>query len=142
MKKTAIILLFLLTAALLSAFSFSQVASPLYDNIKQQTISGLAGLFTGKVQIESAGGPLIGRIVFNGVKIGDEVTADRVIVSFNPAKLLWTKGDIISAITSIRVVNGWPGSYAAATGISTPSISWNCRTGRAGENRRSRPKFT
>ncbi|MFA4967084.1 MAG: DUF748 domain-containing protein, partial [Candidatus Margulisiibacteriota bacterium] len=105
-KKYAIILILPLMVPFLSGFSFSQFTDPLYENVKQQAVQSFSDLFSNKVEIGSAGGRLIGQIILNDVKIGNDIKAKKIVINFSPIKYAMAKGDVVPAITSIKVFNG------------------------------------
>jgi len=103
MKKYLILFFIVLFC---SGFSFSDLADPVYQNIKQQAISSFSDLFSGKVEIGSAGGIIVGQINLYDVKIGKELKAQRVVIYFNPVNYLAAGGDVVPAITGINVYGG------------------------------------
>ena len=101
-----LIVLILLSVLLVSGFSFSEMTAPLYENVKAQALSSFRSMFSEEVEIKEASGIIVGQIVLKGVKIGKDVEAEQVIINYNPLRYLAKKGDIVPAITSIKIKRG------------------------------------
>jgi len=99
-------LLLLLVIFFCCGFSFSDLTAPLYENVRQQALASFRDLFAGEVKIGRAGGALLGRIVLKEVTIGEDLKADQVIIDFNPLKFLTNRGDVVPAISVIKVIGG------------------------------------
>ncbi len=110
MKKVITIFILLASAFFISGFTFSSMVSPLtgpvYQNIKEQAVASFSGMFSGKVTIGSAGGVVIGQIVLRDVRIGSDIRAQKIVIDFNPIEYAKAKGDVVPAITTIRVIGG------------------------------------
>lgn len=102
-KKTIKILLFIIIGVLLSGFSFKDLSSPLYDNIKEQANTALKELFHRDVKIREVSGRVIGQIVLHGVEITPDLKAEIVKINFNPIKFAQNNGNMVPAITSIDI---------------------------------------
>jgi len=101
-----IFLFFLLGMLLYSGFSYANLLDPLYENVREQAVASFRDLFSGQVIIGRAGLGLTGQVLLYDVKIGEDLIAPQVIINFNPLKYLARRGDIVPAITSIKVING------------------------------------
>ena len=101
------IFLFLLLGLLLySGFSYANLLDPLYENVREQAVASFRDIFSGKVIIGRAGLGLTGQVLLYDVKIGEDLEAPQVIINFNPLKYLARRGDMVPAITSIKVISG------------------------------------
>jgi hypothetical protein len=99
-------LLLLVVILFCCAFSFSDLTDPLYEGVRQQALASFRDLFAEEVKIEKAGGILLGQIVLQGVTIGPDLSAEKVTIDVNPVKFLMNRGDVVPAISIIKVVNG------------------------------------
>ncbi|MDD5594363.1 MAG: hypothetical protein PHG97_06465, partial [Candidatus Margulisbacteria bacterium] len=106
MKKFAPLILLLTVVLFSSGFSLKEWRSSLYDSIKKQAEGEFSALFQRRVAIESAGGLIIGRIDLNNFTVPGIGRADQVILTYNPIKYAFAKGDMVPALTKITVVNG------------------------------------
>ncbi|MBN3032550.1 MAG: translocation/assembly module TamB domain-containing protein [Candidatus Saganbacteria bacterium] len=90
-----------------SGFSLKEWRSSLYDTVRTQAVGSFSSLFNRSVSIESASGPLVGRIELNQVTIAGLGRADKIVLNYNPVRLALAKGDMVAALTRITVVGGF-----------------------------------
>ncbi|MGB9613749.1 MAG: DUF748 domain-containing protein, partial [Candidatus Margulisiibacteriota bacterium] len=88
------------------AFSFTKWKDTLYQGIKNEAEKSFSELFQQKVSIKKVGGILIGQIVLEEINLPSLGQLPKVVLTFNPFKYAYYRGDIIPALTKITVFNG------------------------------------
>jgi len=106
MKKLPLVLLLLIVSLFASAFSVKEWKGALYDRIKSDAEKSFSDLFQRHVTIQSAGGIIVGQIILKEVSIPEIGRVPKLILSFNPLKFVYTKGDIVASLTKITLVDG------------------------------------
>jgi len=106
MKKLAFIFLLLAISLFTSAFSVKEWKDTVYGRIKSDAEKSFSDLFQRRVTIQSAGGILVGQIILKEVSIPEIGRVPKLILSFNPLKFVYTKGDIVASLTKITLVDG------------------------------------
>lgn len=106
MKRAGLVVLLLTLVGLTCGFSLRGWGRPIYDGIKGEAEKSFSAMFNAPVKIESAGGIIIGRIELNGVTISGLGRAEQIILTYNPLKYAFKKGDMVPALTKLTVVNG------------------------------------
>lgn len=89
-----------------SGFSFRDWKDSLNNQVKAEAEKSFSDLFHRKVTIQSAGGRIIGQIDLHQMSVPGLGRAEKVILSYNPIKYAWARGDMVPALSKITVVNG------------------------------------
>ncbi|MFA4844126.1 MAG: translocation/assembly module TamB domain-containing protein [Candidatus Margulisiibacteriota bacterium] len=106
MKRAGLLSLLLVLVGLTCGFSVKDWGRSVYDGIKTEAEKSFSAMFNTPVKIESAGGIIVGRIELNGVTISGLGRAEQIVLTYNPLKYAFYKGDMVPALTKLTVVNG------------------------------------
>ncbi|MDD4179024.1 MAG: DUF748 domain-containing protein, partial [Candidatus Margulisbacteria bacterium] len=106
MRKALLFVLLLFSCSAVFGFSLKEWRQSAYDQVKAEAEKSFSAMMGRPVTIESAGGILIGEIELRGVNFPGFGRAEKVILYYNPLKYAYTKGDIVSSLATIKLING------------------------------------